>query len=291
MIGFKTRFYRQLNYSDMKIIKNKFLLPVIALLIAATGCKKQETTIPEEIAHFTAGGSSATLQVLTPDNSYTLPIGATTVSNTARNVVVDITSPTGAVEGTHYTVTGGKTLNIPAGEVLSSITVKGIVSQYTAGRKDSLVFKISNAGNLKGGGFDSSFVLVLRGPCFEGEVYFPELGGNYRNTFEGSYGPYTSSITDISYTAGATTGSATINNIYDNGIEATANFSFASVGNFTVTIPEQNTGFTVGGRTLYVATTSGITSTFTYCTNTVTLYLDLYTSAGLYDRFTMSLAR
>jgi hypothetical protein len=114
------------------------------------------------------------------------------------------------------------------------------------------------------------------------------LLGAYDKTFEnGSYGPYTSTIKDIT-AATATSAKAIITNIYDNNIEAVATFNWSTAGNFTVVIPSQQVG-TLSGAPLFLRTTAP--GKFTYCINTLTIPLELYTATGTFDAWTMTMAR
>ncbi|MBL7729236.1 MAG: hypothetical protein JNM68_16190, partial [Dinghuibacter sp.] len=189
-------------------------------VLVAAGCKKgneEGVIVPADLAHF-ANQANGTLQVLTPTSTFKIPIGVSTVSGSDRNVTFSVTSPTGAVAGTHYSL--DKTVaTIKAGQALDSITVTGVLAQYLAGRKDTLVFTITDPV-MKPLQTNATFRLALRGPCFEGDVDLNAMRGTYARTNEvfGSspYGPYTTTISAATST-GPTTARITVTNIWDNG--------------------------------------------------------------------------
>ncbi|RYF37974.1 MAG: hypothetical protein EON97_00190, partial [Chitinophagaceae bacterium] len=131
-------------------MKNKFgLLSLTAGLatlvsVAMIGCKKDDVTTPDQtVALFGAGGTTATYLVPEDPNSiFKIGLGITKPANTDRTITFSVTSPTGAVEGSQYTVST-KSLTIPAGKVVDSVSLKGIFGGYPTGRRDTLVFKIT----------------------------------------------------------------------------------------------------------------------------------------------------
>src|SRR5690606_6800539 len=121
-------------------------------------------------------------EITGPTVTYKVPVGVTTVSASDRTVTVDISSPTGAVEGQHYTV-DSKTVTIPAGKTVDSITVQGDYASYLSGRKDTLIFTIVEPG-VKPSDYNSTFTLLMRGPCFASDINtdLNSLLGTYANT-------------------------------------------------------------------------------------------------------------
>jgi hypothetical protein len=189
----------------------------LAVLAVIAACKKEDKVVtPSSEAHF-ANHSSGTYSISAPGVTYKIPVGATTVSSQARTIKVTITSPTGAQAGTHYTAPS--TITIPAGKALDTLEIKGVYNQYTNGRKDTLIITLQDA-DLKASSYNSTFTLLMRGPCFEPDIVLDELMGDYKNTNEdwgGSpYGPYKTTITSVNKTS-ATTGTITVANIFDNG--------------------------------------------------------------------------
>ena len=136
--------------------------------------------------------------------------------------------------------------------------------------------------------------------CTESDIVFSDLLGNYTKTIEHyvftsgpDYGPYTTTISNI-VPVNSTSTKADFENLYDSGITAQMTFDYSTPGSFTVTVPPQATGFAVGGLPLSIKSVpgpNGEPSTFTYCTPTFTIYLQLYTSGGVVDTWKMTTAR
>lgn len=264
----------------------------LLLGVGLYSCKKDDDKIfdPGQFAFFMPSASSANYSITAPDVTYKIPIGLTAPLSSGKTRTVNITSvsTTGAVEGTHYSYT--KTLTFTPDKITDTIVVTGVYAQYLAGRKDAVKFTFTDAADFSPS-LNSSFTLNISGPCYEGDIAFADLLGDYSETYEnGSYGPYTSSISNLTPGSSPNTAKATINNIYDNGISALATFDYSTVGAFTLTVDPQATGLGVGGQPLFIRTTPGTTSTFSYCNKTFTIYLDLYTSGGLYDSWVMTMA-
>ena len=95
--------------------------------------------VPPQKAAFVQNPASGSYQITTPTTTFAIPIGLTAVSSNPTTVKITVSSTTGAQLGTHFTV-NNSTVTIPAGKVLDSIVVQGIYNQYTAGRKDTLIF-------------------------------------------------------------------------------------------------------------------------------------------------------
>ena len=91
------------------------LLPMLVIVVVA-GCQKPDAvTIPPVQSHFTFK-DAGTYEVLTANSRFSVPVGITTTQKTTTTVEFTITSPTGAVAGTHYSVAGGSnSITIPAG--------------------------------------------------------------------------------------------------------------------------------------------------------------------------------
>ena len=272
------------------------------LLFAINACKKTEAlTIPPEQAHFT-NLSAGTYFITGPSVTYKIPVGFTTVSDKDRTVVLSVTSPTGAPQGTHYNIST-KSLVIPAGKALDSITVSGVFAQYQGGRKDTLVFTISG-GDVAPSDYNSKFTLFMRGPCFEGDVDLNILKGAYTKTnedFGGPYGPYLTTITAVTQLPGATTGTVTITNIFDAGWNPiTFTLNWTDPANRTVTLVQQsgigNAGTisaTYAGQDITVRPFAGQVGTFSICNQTLTLKMQLgVTGLGFFGTlYTVTMAR
>lgn len=118
------------------------LLAILSVVIIS--CKKDKVVTPDQtVSLFGAGGTTSSY--LIPDDTNTvfkIGLGITKPSNADRTITFSISSPTGAAEGSQYTISS-KTITIPAGKVVDSVSLKGIFAGYPTGRRDTLVFKIT----------------------------------------------------------------------------------------------------------------------------------------------------
>ena len=293
----------------MKMIWSIKQIAVLAVLaVAVSSCKKDDKVVtPPAQAHF-LNQSGGTYFVTGPTVSYKVPIGTTTVANEPRTVTISVTSPTGAVQGTHYTLSS-TTITIPAGKAIdSSLVIQGIYSQYTTGRKDTLIISIQDQGIAKSDD-NSKFTLLMRGPCFDGDVILNDLLGAYNRTnenWDGSlYGPYITTVSAVTPLT-ATTGKITVTNIFDDGwspVEFTLDWTDPL--NRKVTLVEQVSGGNAGhafGATYngvpfkvgpVPASAGGTVGTFSVCGQTITLQMWIGISGvGYYPAlYTVSMAR
>ncbi len=150
-------------------------------LIAMASCKKtgdnDNLTIPPAQANF-ANLSGGTYYVKNDPNSvYKIPVGTTNVGTTNRNVAISVTSPTGAVSGTQYTLPASSA-TVPAGKALDSFSVKGLFAGYPGNRIDTLLFTITG-GDVPVSDYNSVYRLVLRKYC---DVVAANLTGAYANS-------------------------------------------------------------------------------------------------------------
>jgi hypothetical protein len=228
----------------------------IALLVAGfSSCKKDASdflTVPETGAHFVGGAVQTYTITSATAPPYKLTIGTTDVSASDRTVTFTVSSPTGAVKGTQYNFTGNS-VTIPAGQATATVDIQGVFSQYTTGRKDTLIFTITEP-NTKAADFDNTMKLVLRGPCAETDIVLSEFIGTYANTNElfgtSAYGPYTTTISAVNQTS-PTSGTITVTNIYnENWSPATFTLDWSNPANRTITLVSQvvggNAGLTFG---------------------------------------------
>lgn len=261
-----------------------FLL--LAALVTWYGCKKEAAlTVPAAQAHFTnqTGGSYF---ITAPGITYKVPIGITTASNVSRTVNISITSPTGAVQGTHYTV-NKTSFVIPAGQVIDTLVITGNFAQYTAARKDTLVIKIEGTdkgSSVAASEYNSTFRLFMRGPCSELEV----ADANAINAFLGAYtrtnevygtayGPYRTTVTAATRTS-ATTATLTITNVYDwDWGPVQVVLDWTDINNRRVTVPTQNAGGNAGntfgatyaGQNYALRQSATQVGTFSFCNQTI----------------------
>lgn len=259
----------------------RYNILALAVLIVAfvISCKKStEIITPPPMGHFT-GLSSGSYAVDSPGRIYKIPVARNDAS-TQGAVTVSITSPTGAVEGTQYTV-NKKTFDMAVGQAVDTLIIYGNQAQYLTGRKDSLIISITQPDPADY--LPSTFVLKMTGPCFEGSVELPDLAGTYGNTKEYdstgaySYGPYNVQLTDLTST-GATTATGKLVNLYDDGWnDIPVNLDWSDPANLKVDIPMSNTGKSYGGsgQPTYVVSSGTGDHTFSYCHQTFTISIDL----------------
>lgn len=257
-------------------IKSRLAFGVLALSLATlVGCDKTkpyDTEVAPAQAHFTRTGYLSYYVQNDPNSSFTVPIGTTNVSNSDRQVTVNVTSTSGAVAGTHYTLPA-TTVTIPGGEAVADFTIKGIFAPYAGGDRDTLRLTLAEP-SVPTAKFQDTVYVVLQRYC---NVVLTSLAGAYPRTFEGegnSYGPYTSTLTNVVST-GATSATATLLNLYDSGIPVPiVKFDWSNPANFRVVIDEQFTGAISAGNYIWVRT-AGSQNTFSSCDNTVSFRYDL----------------
>ena len=275
----------------MKIFLNKHLPVIVLFAFVFSSCDKTkvyDTSIPPARAHF-LGGKTQVYPVLSDTTgAYTIGVGTTDVVNTDRLVTYNLTSPSGAVAGTQYTIGTSGTVTIPAGQTIAYIDVHGIFSQYTLGQKDTLVFTLSTP-SVEPAIFQDTVKLIIKGPCSENSIVLDEITGQYPNTNEtlgGSpYGPYITSISSATST-GPTTADIVVQNIFDDGwgpitfhIDWTDPFNTTTVVEEQDAIPGSDAGAlnpAYAGMTIAVRpyAVSG-PGTYSYCNQTFTLNMQL----------------
>lgn len=205
--------------------KNAFFFFIIisGLMLSLIQCTKpaDNLRIPPALVHFD-GDEVQTYSITTnPAPEYAVNVAVTNVSSEDRTFTYNVTSTTGAVPGTHYNLAGGNTITVPAGQATAQIKIQGIYSAYTTGRKDTLVFTLKEP-SLKPASFSDTVKLVLRGPCFDGDISAAELNsliGPYTRSNDngfGAWGPYTTTVVSVTQLT-ATTARAVINNVWDFG--------------------------------------------------------------------------
>jgi hypothetical protein len=264
-----------------------FLLAVVfsALIVAGLGaCKKVETVIPPVKSVFLTPTASGTFSVLFPGAVYKIPLGITAVSNEDRTINVSVATTTGAVAGTHYSLSSSSIV-IPAGEVVDTLVVTGVYNQYLSGRTDILVFTMSG---VESAASNSTFTLTIKGPCFEGNVVANDMLGNYPNTTETGFGTYVyaTSVSEV-VPLTATTARIKVTNVFDSGwdpLEFILNWT--DPANRTVTPVSNTTG--IGGSDAGVLNSAyagipmivrphanGSLGTFSWCNNNITLVMQV----------------
>lgn len=298
----------------MKYFNRISPLAVLALIIMLTGCDKTkpyDITIPSPAAHF-VGADSRIYSVLdNPPPPSFIVVGTTDVANVDRVVTFSVTSPTGAILGTDYTLNRTGTVTIPAGKTMDTIAVNAIFSSYANGEIDTLMFTLTQP-SMAITDFSDTVYLILRGPtgCSEDVVTLSNLLGNYTNTNETfattPYGPYTTTISSATST-GPTSARIVVENIWDNGWgPITFNLDWSNPSNRTAivvpqtAIPGSDAGDinpTYAGQTIAVRVPTTALSptpgTYSYCDQTFTLKMQLgVTGLGYFPAlYTVNLAR
>lgn len=258
------------------IQKISCLLLIAGLGYLAAACKKEKITIPPTQVHFNfkTGGTYQMLTSTPPD--YVLEVGTTQAVNIDRVINFTVSSPSGAVQGTHYTL-ASNSVTIPAGKSIGEIDVKGIFAPYTSGRKDTLIFTLESGADFMAS--NNVFKLVLRGPCFDGVIdNINEMSGEFPGTTEdgGSYGPYTVTVSSITQVPGVNKGNATIDKLWDTFGPVDIEFDWTDPDNTIVNIPLQQTNTDyAAGQPFMIRTSPGKVSKFSICNQKLSLFVDI----------------
>ncbi len=274
-------------------MNKKINIPVLAVaglfFLALIGCDKNK---PYEViqapgqVHFTSATLAQSYYVEnSPTNTYSVEIGTTNVSNTDRTVGFKVTSPTGAVSGTHYSlVTTNNTVTIPAGQSKATIVVHGIFAPYSAGtRTDTLQFTLTEP-SVAVSEFSDTLNLVLQRYC---TVDLAAFTGNYRcqDYYNGAPdgGPYTVVLTPGTST-GTNTGFVTISRLW--GVVSPTvrvNLNWNNPANFITTVERAN-WFVDGTYGQSVINPAG-NGTFSSCDNRFTISYEATVAAGSFGRY------
>lgn len=142
-----------------KIIFPALVFGAICSLVSCDKNKPYDLVIPPSQAHF-VGTKAQTYTLTNPAPVYKVIVGLTDKQSVARTVNFGIKLPTGAVAGTHFTVSGSS-VTFPADSTRAYIEVQGIYAAYGGGRKDTLVFFLTSGG-VPQGLFLDSVRLVLK---------------------------------------------------------------------------------------------------------------------------------
>ncbi|MGZ8516289.1 MAG: hypothetical protein ACXWWD_03020 [Chitinophagaceae bacterium] len=285
------------------LLQLSLLLLITSMIIGA--CKKNDKLFVAPLAANFTTAKSGTYQIVTPTSIYKIPIGLTAISAQDQTINLSITSPTGAVAGTHYTVSNK--LVIPAGKAVDTLVVQAVFSQYQAGRRDTLIFTIQQDVAVASD-INTTFTLAMRGPCFEGEIltdFSLALPGSYPtletafnangSTAYANAGPYTTTVKNVTRTS-PTTVDITVTNIYGvAGWEAKFTLDHSDLTNRRVTTTTQRLGsgapLGLAAYDMYVeppSTTQNLPAygNFTFCQNSINLKFRL----GARDPATTALA-
>jgi hypothetical protein len=287
----------------MKRINNLSLLTILAFTFLLASCDKTkpyEIEVPPAQAHFVGKAIQVYAAETNPAPEFKLQVGTTDVAGSDRTVTYKVACLSGAVAGTQYNIPSGNTsgtVTIKAGKAIAEIAIQADYASYVSGRKDTLMFSLSEP-SVKPAGFMDTVYVIIRGACFEGNVNLNDLLGDYDNTnedFGGPYGPYTTSITSVNQTS-PTTGTIVVDNIFDAGwAPITFTLDWTNPANRTVNLINQ-TGIapasTVSTNPAYATylvqvgpRTSSPDGTFSICNQTLSLKIRV----GLTDANLISL--
>jgi len=267
----------------------------IAFMAAFIGCDKDkpyDTLMAESQVHFISSATNQAYYVEDNANStYSIEVGTTDVSAQDRTITFKITSPTGAVSGTHYSmVTTGNTVTIPAGESKASIVIHGIFGPYGDGtRKDTLQFTPGEP-SVKAAEFNDTINLVLQRYC---TVDLAEFSGTYicQDYYDGAPdgGPYPVTITPGTST-GTNTGYVMLSGLWGIGSpEVRINLNWNNPANFTTSVVKDN-WFIHASYGQATINPSG-TGTFSSCDNTFTIGYEATVSAGSFGKYVSTLTK
>lgn len=217
----------------MKLINKLGLVMFLAafsfMLNSCDKTKLYDTTIPASEVHF-VGAASRTIQVvdtINPVPVFNLQVGTTDVSSVDRVVTYNVTSPSGAVVGTSYTIATGApsgTVTIPAGQAIATIPIQAIHDAYPIDKIDTLVVYLSEP-SIKPSTFQDTVKIYIKGPssssCQEENPVIANLMGDYATSEVFSGNPAYNYTTTVSSTEilSPTTAKIGVDNIWDNGWE------------------------------------------------------------------------
>lgn len=280
----------------MKYLTNILLPAVVGAAMILTGCDKTkpyDIQVPPAEVHF-LGPKNQTYAVLAdPAPTYYVVVGTTTVADVDRTVTLNVSSPSGLVEGTDYTISSTQLL-IPAGKTLDTVAINANYASFPFGSKDTLLLSLSNPA-IQPAAFQDTVRLIITGPssCSESNPTLSDLLGNYDNTNEvfstSTYGPYSTVISSATAT-GPTTGTVVVENIWDNGWGPISfNLDWSDPTNPTTqvidqaAIPGSNAGdinSNYAGQTVAVRVPGGSVSssafgTYSYCDQILVLNMQL----------------
>ncbi|NII24018.1 hypothetical protein HB364_02925 [Pseudoflavitalea sp. X16] len=131
-----------------KFFKSLLILGLVSgMAYSLNGCKKNDGIVITNTAALFADAAEEGSYFIPddPGTVFKIPVGITAAAGKDVTFQFTVTSPSGAVEGQQYTL-ASKSITIPAGKTVDSISLKGIFDAYDGGRKDTLIFKITSGG-------------------------------------------------------------------------------------------------------------------------------------------------
>lgn len=253
------------------------------LSVVVISCKKDKVVTPDQtVSLFGAGGTTSTYLVPEDPNSvFKIGLGITKPANAERRITISITSPTGAVEGSQYTISS-KTITIPAGKVVDSVSLKGIFAGYPTGRIDTLVLKITG-GDIPALVGSDVYKVVLQKFCpldmsvFSGD--FEVLQDDWVDYFPGDVVPLTVSGNTISFD-------------YPTGYDHKPLLIKVNPATFTTSVePTAFGAYSAGGRIYSAKSVAGTSSVVIPCDKIVSVELNFFSGASNYGNGVLKLRK
>jgi hypothetical protein len=257
---------------------------IIGIIVAA--CRKTGTTTPPSLATF-LNQQSGTYFITDATVVDTIPVGVTAISAKDRTIGVNVSSHSGAVAGTQYTLSGNS-VTIPAGQTLGYIVVKGNYSHYNGTTlKDTLVFTFATGGEIPPADFNDTFTLIMRGPCVEGYDFdAAEFDGIYNDVSDDG----TASLipVNIQNLGAAFFVPGPSDPVSNPGIAVKIDWS--NPPNLTATIDSQAYSTFVGFGPVSIVT-EGTPGTFSSCHQTFSLNYDILVGGSDFGLTTSTISR
>ena len=166
-----------------------------ALLLGAVSCADMELDLDTnggkglEFAHFTA--TSATMDITEDNTTYTVVVGVTSLSDSARSFPVSIGAGTTGAQGTQFTLSSN-TINIPAGSYTGSLQIDAVYDEID---EDGIIVELvldADASLINPTYGNTLSVLLAPKVVFT----WDKLVGNWTGVDDGEY-EYPVSITQI----------------------------------------------------------------------------------------------
>jgi|GEM_PF-654403 len=190
-------------------MKLKQFLSFIGLALFVISIESCDKTAPYDVAtapalaHFLGSTNRVYILSSSQTSASVVKVGTTDVASVDRNVAYTITSPSGAVIGTNYTVNnaGGNngTITFPAGNTIENLQIQGIyTSGYATGRIDTLIITLSTPGmNV---GFNSVLTMIIK-DCKENNILnINDLLGQFTTT-DPYFGTYITEVSSVAITS------------------------------------------------------------------------------------------
>jgi len=280
--------------------QGKIIYRILLLALAVSNCVKQRFGTPSLAEFSTPAGSNTGIYYI-PDSAgsiFKIPVGFTTATNRDRIVTFTVNSPTGAQPGRQYGI-DSQSVRIPAGEVLASITVRGIFDGIPNERADTLLFALTG-GDAAIFAANSTYTLILKRYC---SVVLDEYSGDFMHCRDVDFyglktddypvnitavptGPFSARLNIRNLSAGYFGPFTPADPAMDPGI--TVEMDWHDPGNFTTVLPTQP--FYVD-RVYGPAKMNMSVGSFSACTHSLILKYAVVVAAGSFGSFVTTLEK